>query len=365
VSANAGGSPRFPSLDGWRAVSIAIVLAGHAQHTFNFPPALYPPFGWLFDGDLGVRAFFVISGFLITWLLVIEYDRRGRIHLGHFFARRALRILPPYGALLLTLAGLQWIGFYTQPTATWIANLTFTTNFIHTAWPTAHLWSLGVEEQFYIIWPALLVLATAAATLRRGLLLLLVPLALAPICRVVTYLALYPHAAARAFSEYSFLNYCDALAMGCVLAIVLARRGDLVRHALQSRMLLTTMTAAALIAVPYVLAKLQLIGVLTVPFGQTLEACGMALLLVQSVLFPDWAMFRPLNWAWVGQIGVLSYSLYLWQQVWSSLPHSFGIGPTWLMSFQWWLIPTFASAVLSHLAFERPFLKYRARFRAV
>ncbi len=68
-------SERLPSLDGWRAASILMVLGAHCKFAADFPAALATPFLWLFDGNLGVRMFFVISGFLITWLMLVEHDR--------------------------------------------------------------------------------------------------------------------------------------------------------------------------------------------------------------------------------------------------------------------------------------------------
>src|SRR5882672_7119385 len=80
-------SGRFPSLDGWRAVSIILVLGEHSRQTGGFPKSLDPLFKWLFDGDLGVRFFFVISGFLITYLLFREYDQTGSVSLRKFYIR--------------------------------------------------------------------------------------------------------------------------------------------------------------------------------------------------------------------------------------------------------------------------------------
>src|SRR3954467_5480457 len=86
--------PRLPSLDGWRAVAIALVVLSHFEAARGFPA----PSWWslAFQGNLGVRMFFVISGLLITYLLLIEADRSGRVSLRAFYMRRALRILPVY-----------------------------------------------------------------------------------------------------------------------------------------------------------------------------------------------------------------------------------------------------------------------------
>src|ERR1700736_5409290 len=95
---------RLPSLDGWRALSILLVIGAHSQITAGFPPVLEPIFKWMFDGNLGVHCFFIISGFLITWLMIRESGKRGYVNLRHFYARRAFRILPVYAAFLLAVA---------------------------------------------------------------------------------------------------------------------------------------------------------------------------------------------------------------------------------------------------------------------
>src|SRR5260370_42605751 len=98
---------RLPSLDGWRALAIVLVLLAHSSATTN--PLQFPDFmrAITTQGGLGVRIFFVISGFLITLLLLMEHRQYGFISLRNFYVRRAIRILPVYYLFLLVLAGLQ------------------------------------------------------------------------------------------------------------------------------------------------------------------------------------------------------------------------------------------------------------------
>ena len=94
------GSARLPSLDGWRALSILLVLGDHCSLAAGFSPRWQSFFDWVFDGNLGVRCFFLISGLLITWLLVRELETTGSVNFRHFYIRRALRILPVYFAFI-------------------------------------------------------------------------------------------------------------------------------------------------------------------------------------------------------------------------------------------------------------------------
>ena len=136
----------LPGLDGLRALSVFTVIAYHA--------------GAPVPGDLGVSAFFVLSGFLITWLLMKELEETGRISLRDFYARRTLRIFPAYyvfiiGSLVLdTARGFPWPGEMT------LSAFTYTVNYYnairgHPSTGIAHAWSLAVEEQFYLLWPAM------------------------------------------------------------------------------------------------------------------------------------------------------------------------------------------------------------------
>jgi peptidoglycan/LPS O-acetylase OafA/YrhL len=164
--------PGIPALDGLRAVAVALVLADHG----GLPG--------LAGGFLGVDIFFVLSGFLITSLLLDELGRTGRIDLGGFWIRRALRLLPALVVMVL-LVGLGREFFSPEAVAglrddavaafCWVANWMFvvdkTDYFSRGAPPSPlqHAWSLGVEEQYYIIWPLVLItMAVSLAARARG-----------------------------------------------------------------------------------------------------------------------------------------------------------------------------------------------------
>jgi peptidoglycan/LPS O-acetylase OafA/YrhL len=142
-----------PALDGVRGIAIALVVGFHA-------------FGWPGAGTLGVDLFFVLSGFLITAILIEEHGRTGTISIRGFYRRRARRLLPALFAMLtpyLLLAGVAvLVGQGSTVFLALAGALTYTSNIIVAVDPSAvpagliHLWSLAAEEQFYLIWPLLL-----------------------------------------------------------------------------------------------------------------------------------------------------------------------------------------------------------------
>ena len=120
---------RFPSLDGWRAVSILLVLGNHTPVMAGFPWSHARFLTTFLDGNLGVRFFFVISGFLITWLMLKEKAELKYVNLKNFYIRRTLRIWPVYIAFLVVLFFLQTMGMVYQTLDAWRGLLTFTRNF--------------------------------------------------------------------------------------------------------------------------------------------------------------------------------------------------------------------------------------------
>lgn len=361
-------SERLSSLDGWRAFSIALVLIGHSTRAAGFPAEWHSLFNWLSFGGFGVRTFFVISGFLITWLMLREEQRSGAVNLWRFYARRSLRILPVYFAFLGVVALAQWITPFSQNPGAWLANLTFTTGLFSwggegVPWTTGHLWSLAVEEQFYIVWPILFVLLSLGSRTPLALALLCIPVLLAPISRVVGYADLAPHAVSNFFGPYTFTTNFDALAIGCAAAILLFHHRPRTEAFILGRARLLAVVSVLLIVVPHVLSGLLVVGYLTVPFGATLQAVGVVLLILQSVLRPRMGLYPVLNLPVFAWIGVLSYSLYIWQQILCTNPTVFGLGEVWWMSFPLWLASLLLVACVSYYCMERPLLQLRGMLR--
>lgn len=370
------GLGRLPSLDGWRAVSILLVLVSHNHFAAGFPEHLEKPLHYLFDGHLGVRFFFVISGLLITWLMIGEEKKSGEVNLRHFYARRALRILPVYGAFLIVMALIQYFTPCDHSVGNWIANLTFTRNFyLDGNKISGPLWSLAVEEQFYLIWP--FVFVWLAPAMRARVMPFIAGGAILT-AFITRYLWQFPFSDSliwqSLFREPSFFNNADSLAIGCLAAIVLAGNEPRLRAFVTTRRWVVPALGVLMLLEPYVMhwltdrpwmpAALKGLGwAAWFGLGRTIQSLGFTLLLLQSILLPSWGLYRCLNWRPVATVGVLSYSLYIWQSIFYTHPDKLGLPDVWWMTYPLWMVPAFGAAIVSYHYLEKPFLKLRHRFR--
>ncbi|ADJ50054.1 acyltransferase [Amycolatopsis mediterranei S699] len=215
------GMRRFPGLDGLRALAATMVIFFHFGG---------PNWTWL-SGWVGVYLFFVLSGFLITTLLLREQDRTGRISLSNFYIRRVFRILPPYLVILggivafVVLRGEFYSRDFPQALKYY---LTFLNEFLPAATHGADnffsgSWTLGIEEKFYLVWPFLLVAIGIGAAKRKFLLVGVAMVALLALVPLTTggWVLEYSQTAIYRSTIHYFI-----LAGGCLLAILLHyRRG--------------------------------------------------------------------------------------------------------------------------------------------
>lgn len=368
----AAASSRLPSLDGWRAISILIVLGAHTMHTSGFPPEQADLFQRVFDGHLGVRFFFVISGFLITWLMLAEEQRTGTVDLKNFYLRRVLRILPVYLAFLGVLALLQNGTPFQQSGLAWLGNLTFTTNYINDSHSSNHLWSLAVEEQFYLVWPAVFVFLRPQIRWKLSAGILAGAVALAFFNRVAWSHPFADSTLVRGlFHKWSFFNNSDSLAIGCVAAIIMSRKPHTARSFVLDHPIATMLSGLMLVGLPAFLHSVTILPILlqkvcwALDFccGRTLQSIGFVLLMLQSIHAPRWGLYRFLNGVVLTQIGILSYSIYIWQQLFCTKPQVFGLPNAWWISYPLWIVPALLVAAISYYGLERPLLHLRHRFR--
>jgi peptidoglycan/LPS O-acetylase OafA/YrhL len=338
---------RIPGLDGLRAISILIVLCCHSAGTRHFP-------SWLqvsVFGDLGVRTFFVISGFLITTLLLAEYGKRGRISLRDFYIRRVYRIFPAFYVYLAILLVITALGLIDVPGREVAFAATYTMDF-HLRGPTerewwlGHLWSLAVEEQFYLLWPFVL----AVLRPRRALWFAVGAIIAAPVLRVLTAL-LWP--GIIRLTDQAFPFVFDSLATGCVLALG--------REWLESSpTYLTWIDSPGWAFWTLPLACVYALSIERVGFnlalGVTIGNFGIAMAIHRCVRHPTTFVGRVLESRPLVFIGALSYSLYLWQQPFVNR-HAGSI----VNMFPFHIAFAFGAALLSYYLVEQPVLALRAR----
>lgn len=337
----AGSARTIPSLDGLRAFSILLVIFAHAQGTHGFPSWI--PQAVADHGSLGVQIFFVISGFLITSLLIGEQTATGSISLGLFYARRTLRIFPPLYLYIAVLALATWIGILHVPPLKFLLAATYTMNYAPLSlWVTNHLWSLSVEEQFYLVWPFLIKLRG----LRQALWIAFFVAVFGPLTCFGVYL-INPHIGGSITMFFPFVE--NGIAAGCVLAGILPwlRRQPLFKW---------FGTPSGDLVIPLVL--LLDLGRnhprVHLGFSETALNVCICYALVRYTEFPGGFAGRILNNQGVTFIGRLSYSLYLWQQIF--------MNPTDLrQTFPINVAASFGCAFVSYFFVERPLAGMRKR----
>ena len=340
---------RLRHLDGLRGVAILLVLIAHFA-VKSGGSGLEHPAGVL--GSLGVHVFLALSGYLITGLLVREFQVSGRVRLRDFYARRSLRILPAFWVML---AGYLLIARFSDtvdiagPQA--LAAGLFLTNYWAPVpdWWTGHTWTLALEEQFYLLWP----LALAFLRPRRAFVAAIAGILLEPVIRTGSYLLGQADVATLTCNLHL---QADALMFGAVLALLPTVRPDLHRRLVDAvARFRLGLVAIALLALNEVVNNQLGLGY-QLPIGLTVE--GLCLMTVIAAterpgLLRRALAVRPLVW-----LGMISFSLYLWQQLFSA--PDWRTGP--LANTAVCVVLALAAAVVSRYLVERPALRLKARF---
>ena len=308
-SPGAGGRRHVPALDGVRGAAVAVVLLFHAGHLTG---------GWL-----GVDLFFVLSGFLITALLLEERATRGAISLPGFWARRARRLLP---ALMLVLLG---VGLYAliwaapreldQIRTDGLATLGYVANWHqiaqgHSYWelfrapsPLQHTWSLAIEEQFYLVWPLVVV---GVLAWRRSTRAVLVTSVVGVAASFVTMLVLYRPGGDPQRVYLGTDTRASSILIGAALAAVVAGRGWPARRGVRALLEILGLLGLGVLA----WAWLSVSGGTPAVYQGLLLGCSAAgALLIAAAAHPrEGLVARALSFRPLRALGVISYGVYLW-----------------------------------------------------
>ncbi len=300
---------RAPGLDGVRALAVLTVLAFHE----NLP--------WFRGGFLGVDVFFVLSGYLITDLLAARFARDGQVGLGTFWLRRARRLLPALALMLVTvtaaiavfepgqIAGLRpaLLGAVTY-TSNWWQAFQHQSYFTQFGPPPAlqHLWSLAVEEQFYLIWPLIIaaVLVVVHGPVRRAMVAWI-----GAVASALVMLAIYVPGSDPSLVYYGTDTHASALMIGAALALTwpLAR---VAAAAAPMRRRLDVAGLVGLVILGWAVWHYSGANPAVYPFGLVLAALasgGVILAAAAPGQIGTLFAWRPLRW-----LGIRSYGIYLW-----------------------------------------------------
>lgn len=358
--ADDGAAPNLghrPALDGLRGFAILVVVVSNFR------------WGILRGGFLGVDVFFVLSGFLITSLLLGEHARRRSIHLGRFYGRRALRLLPALVALLCAMlayalvAGSAPVRHQTLVSSAYA--LFYVGNWymalggeaaLKTMGPLAPTWSLSVEEQFYLVWPVVLVALLAARISLRRLALFV---GVAAICAAGWRSWLWFHDADWRRLYFGADTRGDSLLVGCALGLLFmsgafARVPERITRAL-------AIAGLAILCVLLAVAP-QNSGFMYAGGGYTLAAVSAGAVLVHVVRAPESGLAKVFSMRWLAWVGAVSYGIYLWHGAIGTV-----IEPSELSDLPRFVVEllrvaaTMLAVVVSYYVIERPFLKLKRR----
>jgi peptidoglycan/LPS O-acetylase OafA/YrhL len=362
-----------PGLDGIRGLTVILIML---FHSFVLWDAMY---GRVVPGAfIAVNMFFVLSGFLITSLLLTEHERKGKVSFGSFYQRRALRLLPALAFLLLVftayvmikhrnvigeeLAAVGWISIYASNWAQWAGKM----NELYTSLSLGHTWTLSVEEQFYLLWPLLIVLVLLFRKRLTALMWLLAGgVVFVTLERAYFTARVHIPAGTHREAAASMLEHnvgfrtdlrADTLLLGALAAVILHHGWRTGRH---------TRIAGTIALVFLVVMWLfvQPDSRLMYAWGFTVVDIAGAVLCV-AVLDEAWRLgmvFRSGPAAWLGR---MSYALYLWHlPVFVALTVDAPDLPIAVALVLAWGI-TFACALVSYYFVETPFLRLKVRLSA-
>ena len=345
----------IPELNGLRAVAVGAVLLDHTLAEY-FP-----------GGFIGVDLFFVLSGWLITTILVREFERDSGINLGHFYARRALRLAPALLALLVAYTLLLFIKSVLKPDGVFVQQhlwAVLSTAFYVMNWTQAfdlgppgfllHTWSLGIEEQFYLFWPVTLIgiLRYFGRTSAWKLVLIFIVIVLG----WRAFLVFEDASSSRIY--HAFDTRIDTILIGCLLALVPLGQAHLLvaRFSLCPILILTIMLLTLISTSRF----LYLLGIPIIAF------CAAWLILAALVGKPQSLLRQLLRWSPLTYCGQISYGFYLWHfpifiVVANYVSHqNFGQLKTLAIT----AISTLLIASASYHMLELPALRLRGKFQS-
>lgn len=336
---------RIPSLDGFRAISIILVVLCHECYSAGFPKNYIDIAA---KGAVGVTIFFVISGFLITYLLLVEDAKNGNINVKAFYNRRIFRILPVYFlyvSFILLWRNIENIHISRNDL---LHVFSFTVNFDPGISKfLGHFWTLSIEEQFYIFWPAVLIF------FRKHLkVILIILISYSSIVRIISL----------KFGSYDiitlapFFSSSDAIFIGSLGGIMFFERPNICKHKVFSSYSAQFIAIGIFVLFLFLKGYPSKFAVISVPFSDTFISLSV-IFLIFSYLTPSGNLiFKMLNSKMLVHIGVLSYSIYVWQQFFDD---GNGNVHVFWRTFPYNILVIYVVSLGSYYLWEMKFLKLR------
>ena len=338
-------TPKITQIQGLRALAALLVTLFHAK--------------WVNGGFIGVDIFYVISGFLITGLLLREIERTGTINFKEFYARRFKRLLPTSFFVLLVTAVASWLLIPDTMRSSLgrdiIAASLYVSNYLFAWWqadyqnldatpsPVIHYWSLAVEEQFYLIWPLLILFFFIAATKFKKKILL--TLLVATVTALSFVFSIYQTETSPIWAFYSLPTRAWELGLGALLVLLPP---------------IKTKKLVGLLGFIFIIVSAFIFGETTAFPGvnAVLPVLGTVMLISTINSWPpflnDVANSRMFQW-----LGEISYPLYLWHWPLLVLPSTYFARPLAIYERILAIIATIILADLTHRFIEEPFRKHK------
>ncbi|WP_019972188.1 acyltransferase [Mycobacterium sp. 141] len=352
-TAPAGVSSRFrPDIEGMRAIAVLLVVLYHAYGT---------PF---VGGFVGVDVFFVISGFLITGLLLRERERSGRISVSDFYARRVRRILPAATLVVLVtlFATYRWLGFIAgnsvagdaKWSAVFAANLHFgltRTDYFGAQMPPSplqHMWSLGVEEQFYLIWPGVTVALLLVA--RRMHHRKVLAGALCAIIAASLTWSVLQTSVNQTWAYFSPLTRAWELALGALIAVMAPTIARRLKYGFAPSALAFVGLAGIVLAAVLLTSQTRYPGA-----AVALPVLGSGALIAAGCADPRTLVGRCLSIHPMRWLGARSYSLYLWHWPLLVIPDQYSADDMSVLATTGWVLLAVVASEITYRLVENPF----------
>lgn len=327
-----------------------MVILGHAKFTSSPLTLSYKINDIVIYSDLGVKIFFFLSGFLITTLLIKEHISKNTIDIRLFFIKRVLRIFPVLYLYLVVLFAFDQFFDLKINTINFLSAAFFFTNFVNSKdiWFTIHTWSLSVEEQFYILWPTIFLIFNRKISFFCVSLILIIP-----------FLRIFWHFNPNLtnITLKPFLDPAETLFSGALLATLCFKGAISSNQKIWKVRGLCYMVIGIYIILTFMFRS-GMGSAITIPFRSLITNCLIGLIILHSLINRGSTLFLFLNHKIIAKIGILSYSLYLWQQLFI-VPTDFYNGKILWTFFPINLILTFTTAYISYHCFEVHFLNLK------